>query len=246
MQSQGNARGGAMRLWRVEVAISPLLGGDGYANWASELGKRIARGNISEPRRRRGLARRHWQKEQVMPEPHPETSDHLKPTGRGHSLHEAEHVLLEKLRSARRRLRADHEQPGPELTLGQRVADSVAAGMGSWRFIIIQSSILLAWIIFNVATGAHHWDPYPFILLNLALSFQAAYAAPFIMMSQNRQQDIDRAAAQNDYKVNLKAELEIELLHQKLDQLREQEVLELTRAVQSLAAQLDARRAQSE
>jgi len=78
------------------------------------------------------------------------------------------------------------------------------------------------------------WDPYPFILLNLALSFQAAYAAPFIMMSQNRQQDIDREAAASDYQVNIKAELEIELLHQKLDQLRESEVFALTQAVADL------------
>ena len=82
------------------------------------------------------------------------------------------------------------------------------------------------------------WDPYPFILLNLALSFQAAYAAPFIMMSQNRQQDIDRKSAEDDFKVNIKAELEIELLHQKIDQLRETEVLHLTEAVNGLTAHL--------
>ena len=82
------------------------------------------------------------------------------------------------------------------------------------------------------------WDPYPFILLNLALSFQAAYAAPVIMMSQNRQQDIDRQSAGHDYEVNVKAELEIELLHQKIDQLRETEVLQLTEAVKQLTAQL--------
>jgi hypothetical protein len=78
------------------------------------------------------------------------------------------------------------------------------------------------------------WDPYPFILLNLALSFQAAYAAPVIMMSQNRQQDIDRKAAENDYRINVKAELEIELMHEKVDQLREREVLKLTEAVRTL------------
>jgi uncharacterized membrane protein len=78
------------------------------------------------------------------------------------------------------------------------------------------------------------WDPYPFILLNLALSFQAAYAAPFIMMSQNRQQDIDRKSAENDFKVNVKAELEIELLHQKIDQLRETEVLQLSSSIKEL------------
>jgi len=111
----------------------------------------------------------------------------------------------------------------------------VAATMGSWPFIIIQSVLLAIWIVLNVTAFVHRWDPYPFILLNLALSFQAAYAAPFIMMSQNRQQDIDRAAAKNDHEVNIKAELEIELLHQKLDELRQKEVLNLTQAVRDLA-----------
>jgi uncharacterized membrane protein len=110
--------------------------------------------------------------------------------------------------------------------------------MGSWTFIIIQSAILLVWIILNITAYVQKWDPYPFILLNLALSFQAAYAAPFIMMSQNRQQDIDRAAAENDYKINIKAELEIELLHQKLDQLRETEVVQLTEEVRELTSLL--------
>jgi uncharacterized membrane protein len=94
---------------------------------------------------------------------------------------------------------------------------------------------LLLWIALNVTAFVQQWDPYPFILLNLALSFQAAYAAPFIMMSQNRQQDIDRRKAEDDFQVNIKAELEIELLHQKIDQLRETEVVGLTQAV---AAQL--------
>jgi uncharacterized membrane protein len=106
--------------------------------------------------------------------------------------------------------------------------------MGSWSFIIIQSTILLIWIMLNVTAWVRNWDPYPFILLNLALSFQAAYAAPFIMMSQNRQQDIDRQSAEHDYQINIKAELEIEALHQKLDALRETEVLALTTAVQEL------------
>jgi uncharacterized membrane protein len=111
--------------------------------------------------------------------------------------------------------------------------------MGSWRFIIIQSAVLFVWIVLNVTAYVERWDPYPFILLNLALSFQAAYAAPFIMMSQNRQQDVDRQAAENDYQVNVKAELEIEQLHQKLDQLRETEVQSLTRAVAELTELLN-------
>ena len=145
---------------------------------------------------------------------------------------------LQKLRMFRRwRRRSDHLKAG-ELTLGGSVADKVAAGMGSWQFIIIQSTILLIWVALNVTAFMRHWDPYPFILLNLALSFQAAYAAPFIMMSQNRQQNIDRKEAASDYSVNIKAELEIELLHQKIDQLREKEVLALTQAVEKLTALL--------
>jgi len=98
--------------------------------------------------------------------------------------------------------------------------------------------ILLVWIVLNVTAFVEKWDPYPFILLNLALSFQAAYAAPFIMMSQNRQQDIDRKEAENDHQINVKAELEIELLHEKVDALRQKEVLMLTQAIADLTALL--------
>jgi uncharacterized membrane protein len=148
--------------------------------------------------------------------------------------------LLRQLRAARRRQRRRDPEDviEPPLTLGQRIADCVAANMGSWHFIIIQSFILLLWVVLNITAWIRHWDPYPFILLNLALSFQAAYAAPFIMMSQNRQQDVDRRKAEDDYRINIKAELEIELLHRKLDQLREKEVLSLVQAVQSLAGHL--------
>lgn len=103
------------------------------------------------------------------------------------------------------------------LKFGEKLADNVTKMMGSWKFIITQSIILLFWIVLNVTAYIQKWDPYPFILLNLALSFQAAYAAPIIMMSQNRQGDIDREKAEEDYYINLKAELEIELLHQKID-----------------------------
>jgi len=151
-------------------------------------------------------------------------------------LHEAEERLLAELRDLRRghRAEAGAQKPRHALTLGQRIADSVAATMGSWRFIIIQSVLLTVWIVLNVTAFIEKWDPYPFILLNLALSFQAAYAAPFIMMAQNRQQDIDRKEAENDHQVNIKAELEIELLHQKIDELREKEVLYLTTAINDL------------
>ncbi len=101
------------------------------------------------------------------------------------------------------------------LTVGQRTADAVANSMGSWRFILIQSGLLALWIFLNVVAWISHWDAYPFILLNLVMSFQAAYAAPIIMMSQNRQSQKDRLAADHDYQINLKAEDEIKgiLMH---------------------------------
>ena len=153
-------------------------------------------------------------------------------------LNETERRLLDELRRHRRAQR-DGGAAAADLTTGQKVADAIAAGMGSWPFIIIQSTILAFWIAANVMAWIKHWDPYPFILLNLALSFQAAYAAPFIMMSQNRQQDIDRKAAEHDYQVNIKAELEIELLHQKIDELRQTEVASLAKAVQQLTNLLE-------
>jgi CRP/FNR family transcriptional regulator, cyclic AMP receptor protein len=114
-------------------------------------------------------------------------------------------------------------------TLGQRLADGFASMMGSWSFILWQSAILAVWVTYNgIATyhNANHpdhkwfaWDEYPFIFLNLALSFQAAYAAPIIMMSQNRAADKDRLAVDIDHKVNLKAEMEIGLIMRRLDDL---------------------------
>jgi uncharacterized membrane protein len=154
---------------------------------------------------------------------------------RRHVVKDDEIALLEKLRA--NRLNRDKPQVEPPSS-GQRVADKVAAVVGSWRFIIIQSSLLALWIIANVIGFIQHWDPYPFILLNLALSFQAAYTAPIIMMSQNRQAVIDRLSARQDYTVNLKAELEIELLHQKLDLLRDQEIKVLIETVGELRTEL--------
>ena len=156
-------------------------------------------------------------------------------------IHDAESRLLEELRRQRRRLR-ETTQDGAGVSIGQKVADAVAATIGSWPFIIIQSCLLAGWVTLNVIAWIQHWDPYPFILLNLALSFQAAYAGPFILMSQNRQQDIDRRKAETDYQVNVKAELEIELLHEKIDALKEQELADLARAVRSLTEALETRR----
>lgn len=160
-----------------------------------------------------------------------------------HILTEQESALLRDLRqhSSRRRNRPKPHLPAEILPLGARIADAVAGVVGSWRFILIQSALLAAWLVGNALAGGSAWDPYPFILLNLLLSFQAAYTAPVIMMSQNRLSEIDRRHAEDDYQVNVKAELEIELLHQKIDLLREQEILALTKAVNALVARLDSR-----
>ncbi len=116
-------------------------------------------------------------------------------------------------------------------TLGQRIADKVAAFGGSWTFIISFTLFLVSWIIINIFWLANKgFDPYPFILLNLILSCIAAMQAPVIMMSQNRQEEKDRERAKKDYMVNLKSELEIRMLHEKIDHLilsQQQEVLEV-------------------
>ncbi|MBX7242837.1 MAG: DUF1003 domain-containing protein [Bacteroidia bacterium] len=107
-----------------------------------------------------------------------------------------------------------------ELTFGQRIADKVAAFGGSWTFIITFFSFILIWMLINIwVLSSKPFDPYPFILLNLILSCLAAIQAPIIMMSQNRQEQKDRQRAEHDYKINLKAELEIKLLSEKIDHL---------------------------
>jgi len=105
------------------------------------------------------------------------------------------------------------------LTYGQRIADSVANGMGSWTFIIWQTAFVIVWMTLNVIGFIKHWDVYPFILLNLIFSTQAAYAAPIIMMAQNRQSERDRVQAQEDYDTNVKAKLEIESLQLQLNKI---------------------------
>jgi uncharacterized membrane protein len=126
------------------------------------------------------------------------------------------------------RVRHSHEHAPPlnvnqalveMVTPGERMADSFALVIGSWKFMIVQSLILTAWIVANVMVWVQHWDSYPFILLlNLALSFQAAYAAPIIMMSQNRQAAKDRLMAEQDYLVNTKAEEEVKAIMHHLEQ----------------------------
>ena len=131
----------------------------------------------------------------------------------GGRLHENDTILR---RMASRNVNKIVEE---QMTLSERVADKVADIIGSWRFIIIQSVLIVIWITLNVVAWIEHWDPYPFILMNVMLSFQAAYSGPVIMMSQNRQSAKDRLAAEVDHQVNMKAELEIGLLMRRMDEL---------------------------
>ncbi len=112
-----------------------------------------------------------------------------------------------------------HKEHSEALSFGSRLADKVASNMGSWRFIIIQTIIVIIWMLLNLVAYISHWDPYPFILLNLLFSTQAAYAAPIIMMAQNRQNERDRAQAQADYQTNIEAKEEIEALTMKLNSM---------------------------
>ncbi|HTK83140.1 MAG TPA: DUF1003 domain-containing protein [Bacteroidota bacterium] len=115
--------------------------------------------------------------------------------------------------------------PKEILTPGQSISDKVARFGGSWKFIILFGVVLTVWIVFNAAAIAgFKFDPYPFILMNLILSCIAALQAPVIMMSQNRQEEQDRMRNENDYLINLKAEMEIRSLHQKMDSLLEEQI----------------------
>lgn len=187
----------------------------------------------------------------VMPPPDPETPDRFSPS---------EEVDDPISRFRKRQIRYQHDHPpvrninemvASQLTVGDRVADRVAATMGSWPFLIGQSILLSIWVLLNVVAWIRHWDPYPFILLNLGLSMQAAYAAPILMMSQNRLAVKDRLMAQQDYEINMKAEEEIkvlmhhlegqhEMMLQLLQQLEEQQV-----HTRRLVGNLDAQEARS-
>lgn len=135
-------------------------------------------------------------------------------------LNEVERTVLKSIGG--RNLLSSHSRPEKEKepTGGERLADRVAGFGGSWKFIIIFFCFLLSWMAINVWWFHNRgFDPYPFILLNLLLSCIAAIQAPVIMMSQNRQEAKDRNRSEHDYKINLKAEVEIRLLHEKIDHL---------------------------
>jgi uncharacterized membrane protein len=127
-----------------------------------------------------------------------------------------------------------HEQHIETSTFGQRLSDKIAKGMGSWKFIIWQTIIVLIWMSLNIVGIMNHWDPYPFILLNLIFSTQAAYAAPIIMMSQNRQNQRDRIQADSDYKTNVEAKKEIEALQVHLNKLETEKLDKIIKLLEEM------------
>jgi uncharacterized membrane protein len=127
-----------------------------------------------------------------------------------------------------------HQHHSETLSFGQLIADRVANGMGSWRFIIYQTIIVIAWMALNMIGFIRHWDPYPFIFLSLVFSAQAAYAGPVIMMSQNRQSERDRIQAQADYETNVTAKKEIEELQLQLNGIELEKLDKIIRILEEL------------
>lgn len=125
-----------------------------------------------------------------------------------------------------------HEKHAERLSFGQQLADKMAKLMGSWKFIIIQSVLIIIWIFINILVFAYRWDPYPFILLNLLFSTQAAYAAPIIMMAQNRQNERDRYQAKEDFDTNVKAKKEIEELQKTLARIEDEKLNKILEKLQ--------------
>ena len=133
-----------------------------------------------------------------------------------------------------------HQSHTEQMTFAQRLADTVATGMGSWRFIIWQTIIVAIWMILNVILILKdRWDSYPFILLNLVFSTQAAYAAPIIMMAQNRQNERDRAQADADFKTNVEAKKEIEELQLRLNNIEVDKLDKLMEKIDKLMEKME-------
>jgi len=127
-----------------------------------------------------------------------------------------------------------HSKHRETYTTGQRIADAVATKMGSWGFIIIQTIFVIIWMGLNVVGWIRHWDAYPFILLNLIFSTQAAYAAPIIMMAQNRQSERDRIQAQEDFDTNVAAKKEIEALQIHLNAIETDKLDKIIKMLQEI------------
>lgn len=165
-----------------------------------------------------------------MEEIHNESQSTVQKMNSEPALTARERRVLDRVLSRERISRNINRDIDSEETRGQRIADLVARFGGSWTFIGIFVAVLMVWIVLNtaiVALGHKTFDPYPFIFLNLVLSMLAAIQAPIIMMSQNRASEKDRVSASHDYEVNLKAELEIMQLHEKIDEFRQRHLQDL-------------------
>lgn len=169
---------------------------------------------------------------QNQPHPHAHTDKLL----------DLKHLHFPKFKHEHAPIRNVNEIADEKLTVGQKVADAVASTMGSWKFIITQAAIMVVWVTMNSVAFLFHFDGYPYILLNLAMSAQAAFATPLIMMSQNRQSEKDRLTAQNDYQTDMKGEEEIRHIMEHLDH---QDAL-ILQVVQHLEAQNERMKAQHE
>lgn len=124
-------------------------------------------------------------------------------------------------------------------TFGQKLSDGFTSVIGTWPFIVIQTILLIFWVILNITAYMNHWDPYPFILLNLALSMQAAYAAPIIMMSQNRQNAKDRLEAELDYETDAKTEKEIEKTQEYLHRIENKKLNAIQESLDKIEKELN-------
>ncbi len=157
-------------------------------------------------------------------------------------LTELEHTVINAYKNKSTITDKLENEEEPPQTVGQRIADNVAAFGGSWTFIIMFCSFIFLWIFANIVLLTNKgFDPYPFILLNLILSCVAALQAPVIMMSQNRQEEKDRDRARKDYMINLKSELEIRILHEKIDHLimhQQQELLEIQKVQTEMMSEI--------
>jgi uncharacterized membrane protein len=163
-----------------------------------------------------------------------ELAEHLLEVG-GKDIPKRERRIIERVAKRLGTARDIHAEIDRERTFGQRLADGVARVGGSWTFIIVFGVVLVAWAGFNSYVLVDRaFDPYPYVFLNLLLSMLAAIQAPVIMMSQNRQAARDRLAAEHDYEVNLRAEIEIVGLHEKLDRMRTDDLKRLIEHVETL------------
>ena len=146
-------------------------------------------------------------------------------TAENENLRKLHHIVEQSIKEEKLIINELQNPPEEMLTRGQKISDKVARFGGSWKFIILFCILLAVWIIYNVAAPkGDNFDPYPFILMNLILSCVAAFQAPVIMMSQNRKEEKDRMRSENDYMINLKAEMQIRSLHQKMNLLLEEQI----------------------